>query len=65
MGTRCYEVGAIRNGSFSQWAIFLFMFKGASSSDGLLVLLDRRRQAPQRMLERKPHHQRLGARSNH
>ena len=41
------------------------MFKGASSSDGLLVLLDRRRQTPQRMLERKPHPQRLGARGNH
>jgi hypothetical protein len=39
------------------------MFKGASSSDGLLVLLDQRRQTRQRMLELKRHHHRLGSRS--
>src|SRR5229473_4411525 len=39
-----------------QCPLFLFTFKGESSSDGLLVSLYRLRQTRQRMLERKPHH---------
>jgi hypothetical protein len=41
--------------------LFLFTFKGESSSDGLLVSFYRLRQTRQRMLERKPHHQWVAA----
>jgi hypothetical protein len=56
-------IGAIRNRSFSHEQLVLFTFKDASSSEGLLVLLHRARQARQSVLERKPHDQCVAARA--
>src|SRR5882724_7921838 len=56
------EAGGDPERDLQRWPQFLFTFKNASSSDGLLVSLNRLRQTRQRMSGRKPHHQRFGAR---
>jgi hypothetical protein len=59
----CRECWGDPERELQQCPLFLFTFKDASSSDGPLVSLDRLRQTRQRMLERKPHHQQVAARS--